>query len=1183
MKVSPHTHVESFLTASNLDTFIERAVALKRSYFSCTDHGYLYSSFKAYKQAKEAKLKPILGLEFYFKDPMCPATSGTRADRCSYYSATVYCEDQEAYQALCKLVSRTDFQTIEVREESQNLFTWADLELLSKYNTNLVLGGPHCIVGKAYLASSAEIGLKVFNELRSLFEDRLYVAMICEPWDKKYARVIKIKYTDGTSDSIMGSDIVSTDKARKIKASDLIERSGHSVIVSKVVGGMFTKVDKDIDTVKLHTGYLPLPCDVTLKINKFLKLLADRYNVPVLASDYAYYAHKEDKVVQHVVLEGKDKIRANQHMRTEEEIYHYLYNKLNLSQEEAAKVLANNDKWASLFDNFKLEYQWRLADPGGDPLKKAMDIIKRNGRMRWDDPVYVDRLRTEIKVIAKNGIKDLTPYFLPIVEILDHYTEQKQLTSVGRGSAGGSLFCYLLGITNIDPIRYNLPFSRFFSKTRIEMKKLPDIDTDLPQKITLIGEDGNSGFLYKRWGNCAGHISTRQTVRLRSSIKDADRYLNGKVSQDIERLTAGLPLPPQLVSDKNFVFGYENEEEGGEHIPGLVDTNEDLQKYIKDRPKDWNIVSKALGITRAFGKHACAQVLSDIPLDQIIPLKEGYITHYTHKEAEAAGLVKYDFLTISQLLDIQVCLELINKKNGDDFQPGYFTHNGVKTYIWDLPEDLLTYKSIWSGNTVSLFQINSKGMSDLAQKIKPTRLEDLASILALERPGPKDYIDPVTGLNMVEEYVLRRNGESEPDIKELAEILPDTYGTLCYQEDLGKVAKLLAGFSDEDAELLRESMAKKNMPKLTKIKPSFIAGAVKKVSLETAEKIWEQMVTFGRYGFSIIHSYEYAMVTYACMFLRHNYELAWWSAVLSNAQEKEITGKFWPHVKNLVAPPDINLSTDTMVPDYANHKIRAKLGVIRGIGDATIDPIVANRPYKDIQDFVDKDVAGRTLAHKLVHVGILDSLFKPNMSLIEKLKAYEDAVEVKKFQDSKTKADKTGKKIRALQPKEGTVPEKYINLDPLIDAALKKATLPTIPIDLHTLGAKHSKIADKNSSSPKVYDSVWDRSIFLVDGSTIEKLDHLKGYQVEKDVYVAVTCYIIEAKEFSYSKGTKRALKLIVDCGNYICEKVQWPDYNTGELSYEIGVKKGAICTIFMRKKAGKDGEMNVTRLVVEV
>ena len=331
------------------------------------------------------------------------------------------------------------------------------------------------------------------------------------------------------------------------------------------------------------------------------------------------------------------------------------------------------------------------------------------------------------------------------------------------------------------------------------------------------------------------------------------------------------------------------------------------------------------------------------------------------------------------------------------------------------------------------------------------------------------------------------------------------------------------------------------------------------------------------------HAVGYAHITYACMFLRHNYPLEWWAAILSNASETEISSKFWPHVKHLVAPPDINISDDTMEVDYDHNKIRSKIGVIRGMGDASIEPIVANRPYKDIQDFVNKDVCGPSLAHKLIHIGFFDSIFKPHMSLEEKLKSYQDAVEIKKYNDKKVLAEKEGKKVRLTQPKPGIIPAQYVNLSPLKDAQMKKNVLPTMAIDLQSLGAKYSKIRDPESTKPKVLDQVWNKSVFLVDGPTIERLDALKLSEDDKDIYVAAMCYIIECKEFSYSKGTKRALKLVVDCGSgSISEKVLWPDYQSGDLIYPKELKKGCLATIFFRKRAQKGGTMNITQICIE-
>lgn len=1178
--LSAHTHVESFLSASTLDSFIAKAKTLKREYLACTDLGFLHSSLKAYNATKKSGIKPILGLEFYFKDPTCSAVSGTKADRAKYFTATVYAEDQEAYQAICQLVSKADFQSIEIREEKQNLFTWKDLEFLSNYKTNIVLGGIHCMVGKAFLASDANVGLKVFQRLNSIFKDRISVAMICEPWEKKYASVVEISYFDNTHNSIMGTDLVSTDRARKIKAIDLVERPGHTKIVSFISNGVYFEVNKQFGKAKLHTGFLPLPCDVTLKINKYLKIIAEKYSVPVIVSDYAYYANKEDKAVQDLVLEGKDKIKSNCHMKTDREFEDYLSKVMLLNGEEIKKIKENTTQWAKKFDSFELKYEWRLADVGENPLKQVINIIKSNDRMKWDDPKYLARLKEEIDVIANNPKKNLLPYFLPIRDVLNYYKENGELTGPLRGSCGGSLLCYLMQITQINPFRYDLPFNRFFSLDRIMAGKLPDVDTDLGSRSLLVGEDGKSGYLFNKYGDKTAQISTRNTIRLKSAIKDVNRYINGKVEPAIEAFCKGLPSPPQGIPDKDFIWGFEDED--GNHTPGLIEIDENLKKYAEDRPKEWDIVSKSQGVTRSFGRHAAAFVLSDVPVNQVVPIKDGMITQYEMKEVEAAGLIKMDFLVVSQLKDIEICLKLIDKKNKENNTIGYFTHNGEKLYIWDLPEIPEVFKSVWNGNTETLFQINSTTMTPFVKKILPNSLYDLAIILALVRPGPLDFIDPNTGRSMAEEYVCRRNGESGVDISILGELVPETHGIFVFQEALTKVAKELAGFPGNEAEILRENMGKKKMSELIKMKPKFIEGAKKKTDEATAEEIWERMVTFGRYGFNLSHAVGYGHITYACMFLRHFYPLEWWSAVLSNAEQNEITGKFWRHVKDLVAAPDINLSGDTMVPDYKNNKIRSKLGIIRGMGENTIDPIVANRPYKDIQDFVNKGVAGRSLSHKLIHVGILDSLFSGNMSLEEKLKAYEDAVEIKAFADKKLKAEKEGKKFKATQPKEGLIPQEYVNLHPLKDASMKKQVLPTMPIDLFSLGNKYSKARDLRAEMPMVIDPVFEKSVFLIDGPKTEMLDKLDANQTKEDYYVAAMAYIIEVKEFSYQKNTKRALKITADFGNYICEKVMWPDYKTGELVYPKDIKRGAICTLFMRKKVNRSDEMHITNICVD-
>ena len=218
-------------------------------------------------------------------------------------------------------------------------------------------------------------------------------------------------------------------------------------------------------------------------------------------------------------------------MKSEEDFAQYLTQTMDLPEKEVLELISNNNEWAKNFDNFELKYEWRLADSGGNALQQCMEIIKNKGLMRWDDPIWTARLREEIQVIAKNKIKDLSPYFLPIHDVISYYEESGRLTGPGRGSSAGSLIAYLMGITKVNPFLYDLSFNRFYSTDRIEALKLADIDSDLESRDLLVGKDGQSGYLYERWGDKAAQISTRNKIRLKSAIKDTNRYFNGTVEK----------------------------------------------------------------------------------------------------------------------------------------------------------------------------------------------------------------------------------------------------------------------------------------------------------------------------------------------------------------------------------------------------------------------------------------------------------------------------------------------------------------------------------------------------------------------------------------------------------------------------------------------------------------------------
>jgi DNA polymerase III alpha subunit len=562
-------------------------------------------------------------------------------------------------------------------------------------------------------------------------------------------------------------------------------------------------------------------------------------------------------------------------------------------------------------------------------------------------------------------------------------------------------------------------------------------------------------------------------------------------------------------------------------------------------------------------------VIADRPISEIVPMFMGNITQYEAKGVEKVKLIKYDFLVVAQLADIQKCIQLINKKNGDKNDAAHFNHNGKLTYIWDLPEDPDVYASIWEGDTVTLFQINTRSMVPFVKDIKPTSIFDLSDILALVRPGPLDYVDEKTGRTMAEEYICRRKGLSQPDIPQLAEILPKTRGVMVYQEDLTKIAREIGGMKPDDAENLRRVMSKKLKIEMLKMKPLFMEGATQRVGEETAEKVWNMMETFARYGFNRAHSISYAMITYACMYLRHYYPNEWWAAVLSNADESEITNELYKYVRDKLAPPDINKSGSEMIIDYEANKIRSKISVLKGIGESAAEAIVSNRPYKDINDFVRKKVAGPSLTKKLILAGVMDSLFPQSYSLADKMYAYELALKQAEYDDKVA----AGKKPKAINPAKISIDEKYIGMHPLAEYREKKAILPTLPFSLYDIVVNYMRTLNLGTDQRPLVACSGGKPVRMVRGEHAQKIDAtlLEPDKYDKDMFFCVPGYVVKAEEFSYAKGAKKALKMIIDSDGYMSERVIWPDYDTGRLKYPKGLEKGAVCLFFLHRRVGKD------------
>lgn len=1199
--VSPCNHPESYLSGSTVQSMIDKTAELGIPYFACTDHGALTAVLKAFNYCKKSKnpdvknIQVIPGIELYFKD---------KQDPFKYSKIIIHAKDQEAYQAIVRLSSDSRKSTVGVGTEYHSVYGWEDLEKLSKYNVTACTSNVECMVTKYLLIDRPDLAEKTLQRLLDIFGKDLYLSIVPVAQDKYWNSLVKAT-VGGLEVTLPAMNRVESDRHYDIRAIELVTNYyRHKKIKAFYMNGIRFKVKpeyQDIDKVEVVNQFQSMQ-DVQTQANKFMLEMADK-NIMfdrLLFNNYSYYANEGDKVVQDMKLGDEKRVYQKQHIMSTEEIVEYAKSALEMEDHQIETVVKNSYRWAKEFDNCKLKYDYKLPIPEGNPEQLLMQRIKDMGRMNWEDERYKVQLKEEFNLLTKNGVINLIPYFLPIIDIYEFYASNGFLTGPARGSAGGFLISYLIGITHVDPIKYGLDSSRFLTLDRVQSGNLPDIDCDLESRVPLVGKDGNSGYLFKKYGKKAAQVSTRTLLRIKSAILDANRFMNkGSVEDSVAALSKSLPNTPQGVSDQKFVFGYE---EDGNHVEGLLDTNKALKKYSESRPEEWNIVKRALSLSRQHSRHACAFIISDSDVEDTVPIMEvggvKRVTQPEHKDCESAGLIKYDFLVVSALKDINLCLKYINKRHGDkDMPTGYFKHNGEKTYVWDLPEDQYVFNMLTQGKTETVFQLNTAGATPTVMKVGPTSIIDCATITSLERPGPKDFRDAKTGRNMVEEYIERKFGRSKADIPILDEMLPETYGVLVFQEQVTKLAKELAGMNVEDSENVRIAVGKKKEDLINSLKPVFIKGAAEKVGEETATEIWGMMETFARYGFNKSHAVAYSIISYACAFLKYHYELEWWAAVLSNASDKEINEVFYQYIKDMVLPPDVNTSTEQMEVDYDLGKIRNKLSVISGLGKKSAEKIIAGRPYKDLYDFVNRKVCGPALARRLIYVGALDSLFPPNSEDLTKLSMYEEAAAQVKFdqkiKDYKSqinelvksgavykeieKVKKRMERYKEKGPKVTEIPEEFIGINSKKAYQIKKSVFPTINLDL-TKALEESSSLPINKTPKGNFLITGQGELRLFKGEHLQRLDNM---DVNQEVYMCVPAYIIDTSVFPYQKGSRKALKIIVDSSGYVSEKVIWPDYDTGELLYDPAIKKGAIVYVLYSKRPGKS-YTNISKVIVE-
>lgn len=575
---------------------------------------------------------------------------------------------------------------------------------------------------------------------------------------------------------------------------------------------------------------------------------------------------------------------------------------------------------------------------------------------------YIERLNFELKIITE---KNYAGYYLIVWDFINYSRKNGIPVGPGRGSGAGSLVAYSLGITDIDPIKFNLLFERFLNPER---KSMPDFDIDFCKNR----RDEVIKYVIDKYGSDrVAQIVTFGQLLARGVIRDVGRVLEIPL-KIVDKVAKMIPENPGMTLER------------------ALREDPDLEKNIKQIDKGEELLTNARkleGLLRQTGMHAAGIVIADKPLIEYVPLCLGQnnevLTQFEKNTIEEVGLVKFDFLGLKNLTVIDDTVKLIRKRYNNDFNINNIPLNDKKTY------ELLS-----SGDTSGIFQLESAGMKALLKKLRPSKFEDIIALVALYRPGP-------IGSGMLDDFVKRKHGEQEVTylLPELEPILADTYGILVYQEQVMQIAQVIAGYSLGNADLLRRAMGKKKPEEMKKHKEVFlhgsselnIEGAQKRgFDVKIAEEIFNLMEKFADYGFNKSHSAAYAMISYQTAYLKAHYPVEYMSQLLSSELDKG--GKivvFIEECKKMgikVLPPSINESSRDFTIDEAS--IRFGLGAIKNVGFNAIDSIIEARKeetFKSLYDFcsrVDLRLVNRKVIESLIKTGVFDEFGFTRMTLM---------------------------------------------------------------------------------------------------------------------------------------------------------------------------------------------------------
>lgn len=920
-----HVHTQFSLLdgAASIQSLYNKAVKDQMPALAITDHGNMFGAFEfvaeAYKHRNEdgsLKVKPIVGCEFYVVEDRHRKIF-TKEQKDERYHQVLLAKNKKGYQNLIKLTS------LGYTEGIYSKYPRIDKELIERFHEGLI--ATTCCIG-AYVPQTIlhDTAEKAENEFKWWLD-------------------------------IFGEDY-------------FIELQRHNI--------------KDQE-----------------KVNQFLLGLADKYQVCVIATNDSHYTDQDDYNAHDILLcinTGEkqstpgydDFVNDDVHLKnrrfkfpnnqfyfktTQEmtELFSDIPAAIDNTNLVADKVEVLNLKKDILLPTFPIPGEFRIhPDDNLNQWEYLKHITYEGARIRYREisPEVQDRIDFELFTVKTMGFAG---YFLIVSDFIRAGRELGVFVGPGRGSAAGSVVAYCIGITNIDPIKYNLLFERFLNPDR---KSMPDIDTDFDDD----GRQKVIDYVVKKYGrNQVAQIVTYGTMAAKSSIKDVARVMDLPLAES-NALAKLIPERPGI-SLKRVLHApvtMRDGEKSLEEKEGIGPDEREMVKKIREIYAGNDLRSTVLheaerleGSVRNTGLHAAGIIIAPGDLMNIIPVctakdSDLLVTQIEGSIIEEAGVLKMDFLGLKTLNILKTALELIRE------------NHGVEIDIDAIPlDDKKTFELYQRAETIGTFQFESPGMQKYLRDLRPDKFDDLTAMNALYRPGPMAYIP---------NFIDRKNGREtiSYDLPEMEEFLKDTYGITVYQEQVMLLAQKLAGFSKGDADVLRKAMGKKQKSILDKMKSQFVSGATQKGFNEgKLEKIWTDWEAFAQYAFNKSHSTCYAYVAYQTAYLKAHYPSEYMAAVLNHAGSIEKLTFFMEECKRMglkVLGPDINESKKGFAVNQKGE-VRVGLGGLKGVGEAAVESMISEREkdgqFKSIFDLVKRNnqrTVNKKTLESLAYAGAFD-------------------------------------------------------------------------------------------------------------------------------------------------------------------------------------------------------------------